>query len=158
MARFTMTALDGVISEMQRMGHDSDEVAQAMLEAGAIEIREGWREAAEKYGLHDTGAMIESVDYPYHGQTLRLLYRDIYPMGEDAKGVSNAEKAFILHYGSSHIKARYWVDDADGQGGLNAYHRIKAMWEEFLETGRVPTVVDPRGSSSGSGITKTVRS
>ena len=57
---------------------------------------------------------------------------DIYPQGKDkkGKGVRNAEKAFILHYGASSrvaknevkikekypgngIPATHWVDDAD---------------------------------------------
>ena len=156
MARFESSGLDDLIREMQRMGEDSGEVAEAMVNAAVVEIRDAWRETAEEEGLIDTGAMIESIGFPAPVQKIGgVLYRDVYPQGKDAKGVRNAEKAFILQYGSSRIKPRYWVDKAEAAAGPRVQRRLEEIWGDFLETGKVPKITDP-GSSSG-GITKTTK-
>lgn len=58
--------------------------------------------------------MIESIDFARQAKMLgQIRYIDIYPQGKDRHGVRNAEKAFILHYGTKRIAATHWVDDAD---------------------------------------------
>lgn len=157
MARFNTVGLDDLISEMQRMGQDSGETAEAMVDAAVIEIRNAWRETAEKHGFHDTGAMISSIGFPNPAAKIGdMVYRDVYPQGKDAKGTRNAEKAFILHYGKSGLKASYWTDEADELAGPRVQKRLEEMWAEFLETGKVPTVVDADGGSGG-GITTTTK-
>ena len=158
MARFDTTGLDKMISEMQRMGQDTGAVAEAMVNAAVIEIRDAWRESAEEHELRDTGAMIESIGFPLPVQNAGgVLYRDVYPQGTDAKGVRNAEKAFVLHYGTSRKPGTYWVDDADDKSGPKVQERLEAMWGEFLETGKVPTVTDAGSGETGSGIKKTIK-
>jgi hypothetical protein len=74
---------------------------------------------------------------------------DIYPQGKDKKGTRNAEKAFILHLGTTSNTAQkrrkkkkfsgpgiprtLWVDDADRASEprvMDAYTRI---WDAFLK-------------------------
>lgn len=157
MARFNTSGLDNLIRDMQRMGQDSGAIAEAMVNAAVIEIRNAWRESAEAHELRDTGAMIESIGFPNPVQDIGgTLYRDVYPQGTDAKGTRNAEKAFILNYGTSRIPATYWVDEADEKSGPKVQTRLEQMWGEFLETGRVPAVADA-GGSTGGGINKTIK-
>ena len=154
MARFDTDGLDDLIDEMQRMGQRSGEVAKAMTAAAADEIRDAWKQAAEEYGLRDTGAMIESIGFPGPVKDVGgILQQDVYPQGKDERGVRNAEKAFIQHYGSSRIKPKYWVDEADAAAGPKVQQRLEDIWGEFLETGKVPNI--PDGGASGGGITKT---
>ena len=158
MARFDTSGLDDLVREMRRMGQDSGKVAEAMVQAAAIEIREAWKEAAEEHGLRDTGAMIESIGFNGPVKSIgNALYQDVYPQGKDEKGVRNAEKAFILHYGTTRRPGTYWVDDADEKSGQRVQRRLEEMWGEFLETGKVPSVADTGGGASGSGITKTIK-
>ena len=81
--------------------------------------------------LHrDTGAMIESIGYarPTAGiESAKSI--DIYPQGVDGKGVRNAEKAFILHYGTSKIPGSRWVDDADRYSEETAPEAMAAVWD-----------------------------
>ncbi|NLW24754.1 MAG: hypothetical protein GXY91_05875, partial [Clostridia bacterium] len=58
---------------------------------------------------------------------------DIYPQGKDRKGVRNAEKAFVLHYGTSKLPASHWVDDADEMAGPMVEERLTKMFDEWLE-------------------------
>ena len=158
MARFDTSGLDETIREMQRMGQDSGEVAKAMVNAAVIEIRDAWKKSAEDHGLRDTGAMIESIGFPAPVQDAGgILYRDVYQQGVDRKGTRNAEKAFVLHYGTSRVKPTYWVDDADAAAGPKVQERLEGIWGEFLETGKVPNIIDPGSGSTGGGITTTIK-
>ena len=134
MARFDTTGLDELIADMRRLGQDSGPVAEEMLEAAAEVVKESWKESARDHGHVDTGAMISSIDYPVKGNA-GALYRDIYPQGKDAKGVSNAKKAFILHYGKSSKPGTYWVDDAEAKAAPKVIEVCKEIWSRFLESG-----------------------
>lgn len=132
MAGIETSGLDDLVRQMQRMGQDSGPVADEMLDAAAAIIRDQWRETAKERGHVDTGAMIDSVDFPVKGNA-RALFRDIYPQGTDAKGVSNAEKAFILHYGKHNMPGDYWVDEAETKAGPEAIEACQAIWDRFLQ-------------------------
>ena len=133
MARLNTSGLDDLINEMRRLGQDSGPVVDEMLDAAAGIIRDQWKETAKEHGHIDTGAMIESVDFPVKGNA-RAMYRDIYPQGTDAKGVSNAEKAFILHYGKHNMPGSYWVDDAELKAGPEAVRTCQEIWDRFLKS------------------------
>ena len=143
MARFDCPGLDKVISDMQRMAETGGACAEAMVDQAVVIIRDSWRESAEQHELRDTGALIESIGFPMPTAKIGdVLYRDVYPQGRDAKGTRNAEKAFILHYGTSRIPATYWVDDADAASGPKVDAALQQMWDQYLKTGKVPAVID----------------
>lgn len=134
MARMDTSGLDELVREMTRMGQNIGPVADEMLDTAAAIIREQWRETARAHGHVDTGAMVDSVDFPVKGNA-QALYREIYPQGNDAKGVSNAEKAFILHYGKHNKPGDYWVDEAEEKAGPEAIEACQAIWDRFLQSG-----------------------
>ena len=131
MAKMDTSGLDELIREMQRLGQDEGPVVDEMLDTAAGIIREQWRETAKRHGHVDTGAMVDSVDFTVKGNA-RALYRDIYPQGVDAKGVRNAEKAFILHYGKHNMPGTYWVDEAEDNAGPEAIEACQEIWDRFL--------------------------
>lgn len=134
MARIETIGLDELVNQMRRMGQDEGPVVDEMLDAAAEIVRESWRDSGQAHGHVDTGAMLASVDFTVKGGA-RALYRDIYPQGSDAKGVSNAEKAFILHYGKHNIPGSYWVDEAEMKAGPEAIGACQAIWDRFLASG-----------------------
>jgi len=131
MASFACEGLDELVNQMRRLGQLDGPVVGEMLDAAAEIVREGWQESAAKNGHIDTGAMVASIDFPVKGDA-RALYRDIYPQGKDAKGVSNAEKAFILHYGKASKAGTYWVDEAEMKAGPEAIAACQEIWDSFL--------------------------
>lgn len=154
MARFEMQGFDELLDDMKRLGELSGDVADRMLMAGAEKVKVGWRRAAEKHGLQDTGDMIESIGYARAPKTAGDVRQiDIYPQGKDRKGVRNAEKAFVLHYGTKGsnsenaqrkraktdkrpgpgIPATHWVDDADAESGPLVMEAMTAIWDEHLK-------------------------
>ena len=138
MARFDMSGLQPVIDEMRKLGEESGEAAEAVLMAGAEGVKRAWRMAAEKHGHVAFGDMLNSIGYARHPQkTGDALSIDIYPQGKDRKGVRNAEKAFVLHYGTSKLAGSHWVDTADAYSEREAIPAMVETWESFIETGKI---------------------
>ena len=136
MARFDTTGMQDVIGWLERMGAMVSPIAEEMVNAGAEEIKESWKRTADDYGLVDTGSMRDSVRLgPGPIEAGGVFYREVYPMGKDAKGVSNSMKAFILHYGKSNYPATYWVDDAVTRCEEDVYQKIENIWDRFLKSG-----------------------
>lgn len=133
MARFDTSGLDDLIKQMQRLGQDEGPIAEEMVNASVEAIREEWRKSAEKHGHRDTGALIESIGFgPGPIRSGNIVFRDVYPQGKDAKGTRNAEKAFILNYGTSRIPASYWIDEADENSAQPVQEACQRIWDRFL--------------------------
>lgn len=150
MARFDVEGLDIIVEDMKRKGELAGETAERMLMAGAEEVKQAWKGEAERRRFRDTSAMINSIGFPRSVKRASdVLSVDIYPQGKDKKGTRNAEKAFILHWGTTSNAAQkrrkkkkfsgpgiprtLWVDDADKAAGprvMDAYTRI---WDAFLK-------------------------
>ena len=134
MARFDVSGLDETIEEMKRLGQMAGQTADAMLMAGADEVRKAWRQSAEEHRHRDTGDMIASIGFarkPKEIGSIRTI--DIYPQGKDKRNIRNAEKAFILHYGTTKIRGSRWVDDADKISEQTVVPAMIRVWEQFLQ-------------------------
>jgi len=130
MARFDTSGLDALVAEMEQAGELAGAIADEMLIAGAEAVKQAWQQAAEQHGHRDTGAMIASIGYPRGPQTVGDVKSiDIYPQGVDGHGVRNAEKAFILHYGTSKRPGSHWVDTADAICDGTVIPAMAAVWE-----------------------------
>jgi hypothetical protein len=133
MARFDTFGIDRIIDEVLRMGNAGKEVGDKMLLAAAEEVKQAWKESAEKHGHRDMGDLINSITYPRKPKDVGGVKTiDIYPQGKDRKGVRNAEKAFILHYGSSSIPGSGWVTDADEAAGPEVQTAMEKIFDDFI--------------------------
>lgn len=134
MARFRTEGLDDLIDTMEEMELTTSELAREMLFAGADEIKIAWKKSAEMHKHRDTGDMIESIGYPRKvAQIADIKSVDIYPQGKDRKGTRNAEKAFILHYGTSKLPGSHWVDTADDIAGPMVEERLYKIFDDWLQ-------------------------
>ena len=148
MARFDTSGLNDLVKDMTKMGQRSGAMAEAMVKTAGMEIRDSWKRTAEKHKYRKTGAMIDSIGMPEGVQTIGdSSFVDIYPQGKDKNGTRNAEKAFILHYGTSRIRPSYWTDEADDASEPVVGEKLDNMWGKFLETGTVPIVADSDGQN-----------
>lgn len=135
MARFETDGLDAMIEEMHRMQQLTGHVARAVLQAGAEGVKKAWKLAAEEHGLRDTGDMIESIGFAHEPEDAGdVKFIDIYPQGTDRKGVRNAEKAFVLHYGTSKLNATRWVDDADAISEQTAVPAMQKVFDDWIQS------------------------
>lgn len=137
MAQFSTDGIDQIAAEMAWMGEAAGEVADEMLLAGAEEVKRAWKETAERHGYRETGDMIESIraDKAPKSDANDVRRISVYPRGEDRKGVRNAEKAYVLHYGTSKIHGSHWVDEADQDAGPMVQDVFEKIWDRHLKGG-----------------------
>lgn len=128
--RLDMAGIDELAEELMREAGLSDDVIRELLYAGAEEVKKAWQASAESHRHRDTGAMIESIaadrairSNPTGG------FVEIYPRGTDGHGVRNAQKAYILNYGTSKLKASHWVEEADANAEEPALEAMREVWD-----------------------------
>lgn len=140
MARFDVTGMEQTIKEMARLGESTGAVADAMLMAAAGAVRQEWQNAIRQFGHIDTGDMLSKVGYPRQPSTISDVRSiDVYPQGKDRRGVRNAEKAFIAHYGRVHQTGSGFVDVADRNSAAPVQAAMTAIWDHYIATGEVKT-------------------
>lgn len=152
MAKFDVEGLDELVESLKKMGELTGETAEKMLIAGAEEAKKAWKQAAETFHIKDSEEMIESIGFKNTKTISDVRTLDVYPQGKDSKGVRNAEKAFILHYGlkgstsknavrkrlkkdkrpGPGIPATHWVDVAEESAGPLVLEAMTKVWEEHL--------------------------
>lgn len=109
-------------------------MTRKMVKTAGEAIAEEWCEGIRKNNYIDTGAMLASVKgkVKKENYSSATYYVDVYPQGTDAKGVRNATKAFVLHYGRHGKKGSYWVDDVEALAEPKANAAAQAILDEEL--------------------------
>ena len=135
MALFEAEGFDELVADLKKNADLLDSAAPEMLQAGADVVADAWRDAIQSHGLIDTGDMLDSVAPANLVNSSTEKKIAVYPQGRDRKGVRNAEKAFINHYGASRRKATHFGDDAETKAEGPAVEAMAAVWYEKLESG-----------------------
>ena len=137
MAQFSTDGIDSIAEEMAWMGEAVGETADEMLLAGAEEVKRAWQEMAERHGYRETGDMIESIraDKAPKSDANDVRRISVYPRGEDRKGVRNAEKAFLLYYGTSRIRGSHWIEEAEQKALPTVQQVFEDIWDRHLKGG-----------------------
>ena len=134
MALFNGEGFDELLADLKQHGDLVSTAAPDMLQAGAAVVSDAWRDAIRAHDLIDTGDMIDSVGPSDVVNTSSEKKIAVYPHGRDRKGIRNAEKAFINHYGASRRKATHFVDDAETKAEGPAVDAMAAVWFDKLES------------------------
>ena len=90
-----------------------------------------WIKSIKNHNHIDTGDMVNSVGVAKG--TKAKKFRDIYPQGKDSKGVRNAEKAFIAHYGKSGQLGDRFVDEAEANSAAECAAAMRKKLDEYIE-------------------------
>lgn len=144
--------LDEIYAHLRKMGDQAGPLADALADVASAVIAEEWKKSIEAHGLVKTGAMRDSVGVGEGMRTGTTVIREIYPRGKDARGVRNASKAFILHYGTSRIPPTHFVADAEQNAEQPATEALQAAFSEYMETGVLPKA--PAASGNAGGVVK----
>lgn len=128
MASFNLSGLDEIADELNRESAFATDAPAQMLNAAADIYKKAWKSEIEKAGLIDTGDMLNSVGADEIAHFRNGARVDVYPKGKDRKGTRNAEKAFVLHYGTSRIKPRRFVDAVIGSAETPALEAMESIW------------------------------
>ena len=133
MADFVTSGFSEIEKQISELGDAVSDVADQMLLEGAAEMVNAWKDSAQRFGHVETGDMINSISYPRQPKTSGGVKTiDISPQGKDRKGVRNAEKAFLLNYGTSSIPATHWVDNAEERGGPAAQAKMEEVFNRKM--------------------------
>ena len=124
--------IDDVAKKLKELGEDvSGQLGQEMLDEGAKIIEFNWIKSIKNHKHIDTGDMVNSVGVAKKTKTKK--FRDIYPQGKDSKGVRNAEKAFIAHYGKSGQLGTRFVDEAEANSAAECAAAMHRKLDEYIE-------------------------
>lgn len=118
--------MDQLFAESERLERKATEM---LGEAGKVVVK-AWQDVIEERGHVDTGDMRDSVRASAVKKNGDAYTSSIYPHGRDRKRQGNAEKAFVLHYGTSRIKGDRFVDDAEARAGDAAEEVMQKIWEQ----------------------------
>ena len=121
----TQEVMDALFKESERLERKATEM---LGEAGKVVVQ-AWQDAIEAHGHVQTGDMKNSVRASAVKKTGEAYTSSIYPHGRDRKRQSNAEKAFILHYGSSKIRGDHFVDDAEEKADEAVEQVMQNVWD-----------------------------
>lgn len=122
---------DELISATATLADDADSFANEIIDMAGEELVKGWKNAIKDHGLIDTGAMYESIkDDIIINETTSEYRVEISPKGKDKKGVRNAEKAYINHYGRGKKVGTHFVDEAESA----AQKKVDAKTEEIYDS------------------------
>ena len=116
MAELSIKGMDELVMKLNRTADRSAKLHDELLEAGSAEVVKAWKLIGESHGYRKSGDMLDSIGVKMAGKKVA----DIYPLGTDRRGVRNAYKAFLLHYGSSKIRGSHWVDEVAEEGSAAA--------------------------------------
>ena len=85
--------IDGVLTRLSR------EAIREVVMAGAAACVEETKKNVQQYRHVVTGSMLEGVAPGKYHEDYGSGWVEVYPQGTDSRGISNAEKAFVINYG-----------------------------------------------------------
>ncbi|MEG0766085.1 MAG: hypothetical protein RR482_00070 [Clostridia bacterium] len=134
MARFKSVNVDEMADELKRLGQITSPMAMEMIDAGAKIIKDAWKRIIDERGHVKTGAMRDSVEADPPKNNGSSVSSEIYPRGKDKKGVRNAEKAFLLHYGWEAGKPTRGKEGGKGHKGAHkGDHFVDTVENECMD-------------------------
>lgn len=137
----SVVGADDFILDLQKLGADMEKVKREMLKAGGQEMADAWKREITSRGFEDSGAMLKGVRYQVKARKGGGMRAEITSRGEvvrpskKGKGstVTNAAKAFYLHYGTSRIRASHWIDSAEADGEPKATAAMRTVLDDKLK-------------------------
>jgi hypothetical protein len=140
MAKLTIKGLDEAENKLKTLAQNlRGEAMQNMLYAGAEVLEDAWRgEISERHHIV-SGSMMQSI-----GRTGINVGRDgleisVYPQGTDSHRITNAQKAYILHYGrnptskgTKAIKGDKFVTAAEKKAKPAVNAAMQAVLDEYV--------------------------
>lgn len=96
MAKQTFSGFEIVERQLAKLSRGT---VKRLVEAGAKALVDSTKESVKTHYHIVTGNMEQSVKPGQYHETLDGGWMEVYPQGDDGRGVSNAKKAFVINYG-----------------------------------------------------------
>lgn len=136
MAKFNMVGLKELEREIAMRASLLPDAAPEMLKAGTDILVEYQRGSIIENDLIETGDMFDSIKAGPVKEGKNGWYQEVWPQGRDRKGTRNAEKGFILEYGTSktgRIGPTHWMSDANDAAKEEVIEAMRKVWLEHVE-------------------------
>lgn len=140
MARLSTDGIDELEKKLQAISAGlRGQAVTDMLNAGGEVLKEAWMNEIDAYHHVRTGAMKENVSVsPVHFDGAGG-YVEVYPTGTDSHRITNAQKAYILHYGrapkktgTKGIKGDRFVTKAEREARARATEVMQQKLNEYI--------------------------
>lgn len=134
MAQMSTSGIDDLYNQLAQMGEQSNtKLIDEMLDAGADITVKAWKSAisAAIRTNRSTGATVESIGVS--SKTRSAASIEVTALGKDEKGVRNAEKAFILHYGKDGQPGTRCIDTAEEKAEPAAIEKMQEILNDYFE-------------------------
>lgn len=103
--------VDGIELQEQRLNRLGRPMIRKIVEAGAGAADRVMRESTtERHHIRNSD-MLDSIGMNEYREFLHGGSEDVYPHGDDRKGVRNATKAYVINYGRGGTKKRGKMGD-----------------------------------------------
>lgn len=128
MSRMEVVGIDAALSALEELYHDTDELQEVILDAGAVIIKDKVEKALFQSGHTDSGELLTSIKIKKKTSKDGEKSRIIRPMGRDSKGVSNGYKGFVINYGKTGFTgSRFW-----DKGNAEAEPELQKLAEQEI--------------------------
>ncbi len=96
--------VDGTEFVSEKLNRASREMIRSITMAGAKAAEQRMAENTRRRMHVRTGDMLDSIGDNGYREFYRGGSTDVYPQGDDRKGVRNATKAYVINYGRGGVK------------------------------------------------------
>lgn len=108
MAKMTIDGMDELVSMLDRVESQMKRAGiRRIVEAGANAAAEEMAHNIRSYHHVQTGSMLQNVGGAEYKETFDGGSMNVYPLGTDNRGVSNAMKAYVINYGRGRNPTRH---------------------------------------------------
>lgn len=131
MASCKFSGMDEMTQYLKKTGDLANgQLCEDILNAEADVYIDEWKKAIDKCvkTKRSRGEMRDAVNAKQVGS----LKVEVYPMGKDHKGVRNAEKAFIHHYGKHGQSGSRLVDIAEENAAAPSFEAAEKVFDDFF--------------------------
>lgn len=129
MARMEFSGTQEIMDELFKESERLERKATEMLGEAGKAVVKAWQDVIMERGHVLTGDMKNSVRASAVKKNGEAYTTSIYPHGRDRKRQSNAEKAFVLHYGTSKLHGDHFVDEAEERSEEAAESVMQEIWD-----------------------------
>lgn len=134
MAKIEIKGFETWISDINEFANATTDLIDKILIAQADIVVEHQKRKGREYGVYRTGVTLNSIKRKAPKQGDNGRYIIVTPMGNNSKGVRNAEVAFINEYGKRGQKARPFIRDGNKAAEPEADKAAEKIYNEYLKS------------------------
>lgn len=135
--RVEISGVDELMKDLNKFSEAmKDEIPEKLMKKGADVCVDEWKKGIKSHRHIDTGEMLRNVKQSKKTRK-GIKYRVIYPRGIDREGtnreVTNAAKAYMLHYGVKGKPGDRFVDKIEDNTEKNAFPVMEKEFDKYLK-------------------------